>query len=164
MKKTTDRYCRRAIALVAAGLLLAGCSDEPDEPLEPGEAQYVQYCSACHARDGAGRPPTFPPLAGSEWLDLGPEAVSLVVLLGLRGEIEVAGLTYRGYMPTMRHLEDAEIKLILDHIDGQWADWPRVPEIEEIAELRARIADEVLLEGREALERVLDRSRDGATP
>ena len=156
MKKTTDRYCRRAIALVAAGLLLAGCSDEPDEPLEPGEAQYVQYCSACHARDGAGRPPTFPPLAGSEWLDLGPDAVSLIVLLGLRGEIEVAGRTYRGYMPTMRQLDDADIALTLDFIDRQWADWDRVPSAEDIAALRARVADEPLLEGREALERLLD--------
>lgn len=158
MKKKTnmDRYCRRAAALAAAGLLLAGCSDEPDTPLQPGEAQYVQYCSACHARDGAGRPPTFPPLAGSEWLDLGPEAVSLVVLLGLRGEIEVAGRTYRGYMPTMRNLDDAEIALVLDHIDRQWADWESVPSAEDIAALRARVADEPLLEGREALERLLE--------
>jgi len=164
MKKKTDRYCRRAAALVAAGLLLVGCSDEPKEPLQPGEAEYVRYCATCHSADGTGRPPTFPPLAGSEWLDLGPEAVSLIILLGLRGEIEVAGLTYRGYMPTMRQLEDAEIKLILDHIDRQWADWSRVPQVEEIAELRAAVADEVLLEGREALERVLDKSRDEATP
>jgi len=156
MKKTTDRYCRRAIALVAAGLLLAGCSDEPDAPLQPGEAQYVQYCSACHARDGAGRPPTFPPLAGSEWLELGPEAVSLVVLLGLRGEIEVAGRTYRGYMPTMRQLDDADIRFVLEYIDGQWADWESVPSVEEIASLRARVAGEPLLEGREPLERLLE--------
>lgn len=156
MNKTTDRYCRRAIALVAAGLLLAGCSDEPDEPLEPGEAQYVQYCSACHSRDGAGRPPTFPPLAGSEWLDLGPDAVSLIALLGLRGEIEVSGRTYRGYMPTMRQLDDEEIRLILEYIDQQWADWETVPSTEEIASLRSRVADQPLLEGREALERVLE--------
>ncbi|HMB37611.1 MAG TPA: cytochrome c [Wenzhouxiangellaceae bacterium] len=155
-KTTTDRYCRRAVALVAAGLLLVGCSGEPEEPLQPGEAQYAQYCSACHARDGSGRPPTFPPLAGSEWLELGPEAVSLIVLLGLRGEIEVAGRTYRGYMPNMRQLNDTEIKLILDYIDRQWADWARVPATEDIVALRARIADEPLLESREALERLLD--------
>jgi len=156
MKKTTNRYCSRAAALVAAGLLLVGCSDEPTEPLQPGEAEYVRYCSACHSRDGAGRPPTFPPLAGSEWLDLGPEALSLIVLLGLRGEIEVAGRTYRGYMPSMRQLDDAEIALILGHIEQQWADWPQVPTAEEVAELRARVADVPLLEGRDALERVLD--------
>jgi len=155
MKKTKDRYCRRAAALVAAGFLLAGCSDEPAEPLQPGEAEYVRYCSACHARDGSGRPPTFPPLAGSEWLDLGPDAVSLIILLGLRGEIEVAGRTYRGYMPTMRQLDDAEIKQILDHIDRQWADWSQVPRVEDIATLRARTDEEPLLEGREPLERLL---------
>lgn len=166
MNKTTktDRYCRRAVALAAAGLLLVGCSDEPEVPLEPGEAQYVQYCSTCHSRDGSGRPPNFPPLADSEWLALGPEAVSLIAVLGLRGEIEVAGLTYRGYMPTMRHLDDEEIKLILDYIDQQWADWTRVPEAEEIAVLRARVADEPLLEGREELEQLLDRLADEVAP
>jgi len=158
MKKNTntDRYCRRAIALVAAGLFLVGCSDEPKEPLQPGEAEYIRYCSTCHSSDGLGRPPTFPPLAGSEWLELGPEAVSLIALVGLRGEIEVAGRTYRGYMPTMRQLDDSEIKLILDYIDQQWADWESIPATEEIAALRARVADEPVLEGREALERLLD--------
>lgn len=156
MKKMTERYCRRAAMLVAGGLMLAGCSDEPDVPLQPGEAQYVQYCSACHSRDGTGRPPTFPPLAGSEWLEMGPEAVTLIVLLGLRGEIEVAGRTYRGYMPNMRQLDDTEITLVLDHIDRQWADWQSVPSAEEIAALRASVADEALLEGREALERLLE--------
>lgn len=156
MIKKTDRYCRRAVVLIAAGLWLAGCSDEPKVPLEPGEAEYVKYCSTCHARDGAGRPPTFPPLAGSEWLELGPDAVSLIVLLGLRGEIEVAGRTYRGYMPPMRQLDDEEIELILEHIDRQWADWESVPSAEEIAALRTRIAEQDLLESREALERLLD--------
>ena len=164
MKKPTNRYCRRAATLVAAGLLLAGCSDEPKEPLQPGEAQYVQYCSACHARDGSGRPPTFPPLADSEWLALGPEAVSLIVLLGLRGEIEVAGRTYRGYMPNMRQLDDTDIQLILGYIDQQWADWARVPQAEEITELRARVANEPLLESREALESLLARALDEAAP
>lgn len=156
MNKNTDRYCRRAVVLIAAGLWLAGCSDEPKVPLEPGEAEYVKYCSTCHARDGAGRPPTFPPLAGSEWLELGPDAVSLIVLLGLRGEIEVAGRTYRGYMPPMRQLDDEEIGLVLEHIDRQWADWESVPSTEEIAALRTRIAEQDLLESREALERLLD--------
>ncbi|MFO7762589.1 MAG: cytochrome c [Wenzhouxiangellaceae bacterium] len=151
------RYCRRAAAIVAAGLALAGCSDEPDVPLQPGESEYVRYCSTCHGRDGAGRPPTFPPLAGSEWLELGPEAVSLVVLLGLRGEIEVAGTTYRGYMPHMRQVDDEELAALLGFIAGQWAQWDGTPDAGQLAALRERIADEDLLEGRADLERLLER-------
>lgn len=155
MKKTTDRYCRRAASLVAAGLLLVGCSDEPKAPLQPGEAEYVRYCSTCHSRDGSGRPPNFPPLADSEWLEMGPKAVALIVLLGLRGEIEVAGETYNGYMPPMRQLEDSEIGLILEFIDQQWADWETIPQIADIASLREQAASEALLEGRQALDRLL---------
>ncbi|MBS3742797.1 MAG: cytochrome c [Wenzhouxiangellaceae bacterium] len=154
------RYCRRAAATVAAGLallVLAGCSDEPDVPLQPGEAEYVRYCSTCHARDGAGRPPAFPPLAGSEWLGLGPEAVSLVVLLGLRGEIEVAGRTYRGYMPNMRQVNDEELAAVLGFIADRWAQWDGTPDAGRLAALRARIADEELLEGKADLERLLQR-------
>jgi len=154
---TPGPYCRRAAALIAAGLWLTGCSDEPDVPMQPGEAEYVRYCSTCHARDGAGRPPTFPPLAGSEWLELGPEAVSLVVLLGLRGEIEVAGRTYRGYMPNMRQVDDEELAALLGYIRGQWADWSGTPDAGRLAALRELTAGGDLLEGRAGLERMLER-------
>lgn len=160
MKNSTPgRYCRRAAAFVAVGLWLAGCSDEPDVPLQPGEAEYVRYCSACHARDGTGRPPSFPPLAGSEWLTLGPEAVSLVVLLGLRGEIEVAGRTYRGYMPNIRQIDDGELAALLGFIDGQWAQWGDTPDADRLAALRERVAGEDSLEGKSDLERRLERVR-----
>ena len=157
-----SRYCSRVVAIsrvaaiAAAGLWLAGCSDEPDVEMQAGEAEYLQYCATCHTRDGAGRPPTFPPLAGSEWLELGPEAVALVVLLGLRGEIEVAGKTYRGYMPTMRHIDDAELAALLGFIGNQWGQWDRTPDAGQIAALRELVAGEELIEGRAALERLLE--------
>jgi len=154
-----SRYCRRATALIAAGLWLTGCSDQADVETQPGQAEYIRYCSTCHARDGAGRPPTFPPLSGSEWLELGPEAVSLVVLLGLRGEIEVAGRTYRGYMPGMRQVDDAALAALLGYIGSQWADWPDPPGPGGVALLRDLTAGENLLEGRADLERLLQRIR-----
>ena len=56
----------------------------------------------------------------------------------------------------MRQLDDADIALVLDFIDRQWVDWDSVPSAEDVAALRARVADEPLLEGREALERLLE--------
>jgi len=158
MKTSRSRhYCRRAAATIAAGLWLAGCSDEPDVPLAFGEAEYIRYCSTCHGRDGAGRPPSFPPLAGSEWLELGPEAVSVLVLRGLRGEIEVAGRTYRGYMPGMRQMDDHELAALLGFIDSQWAQWEDTPDVERIGALRELMAGKASLEGKADLERVLQR-------
>lgn len=156
MTDTTQAgYCRRAIVLIAAGFLLGGCSDPLNAPRQPGEAEYIRYCSSCHARDGTGRAPNFPPLAGSEWLEMGPEAISLIVLLGLRGEIEVAGRAYRGYMPPMGQLKDMEINQILTYIDQQWAQWERLPESDEIGALRRRTEDAGVLEGRADLEQLL---------
>jgi len=149
------RYCSRAAALLASLWLLAGCSDEPEQPPAPGQAEYRKFCSTCHGLDGAGRPPAFPPLAGSEWLELGPDAAALVVLVGLTGEIEVAGRTYRGYMPPMRQLSDAGIAAALGHVAG-WADWPEAPDPARIAALRASTASLEIFQGRADVEAALE--------
>lgn len=142
--------------LLAAAWLLAGCSETPDEPLAPGQAEYVKYCATCHSRDGSGRPPTFPPLAGSEWLALGPEASALIVLQGLKGEIEVAGRTYNGYMPSMRQVSDAELAAILGFIGERWAGWSAAPDVDRMAELRTLTEGRPMLEGRADLDALLE--------
>src|SRR5690625_799649 len=103
-------YCKRvrtATALVVA-LLLAGCGapDQEEMAASPGQADFNNHCAGCHGRLGQGRPPAFPPLDGSEWLELPPEALTSIILLGLRGDIEVAGKKYVGYMPPMTRLDD----------------------------------------------------------
>lgn len=157
-KKQRKTYCSRAAALLAAAWLATGCSDAPDEPLRAGEAPYRKYCAVCHGNDGTGKAPAFPPLAGSEWLGLGPEAVSLIVLVGLKGEIEVAGRTYRGYMPPMTQVSDDDLAALLGFMnEAGWADWPDgTPGAGRIAELRARFADRGILEGRADLESLLE--------
>lgn len=40
-----------------------------DELMTKGEAVYNQQCATCHQADGAGLPPTFPALAGSEMVN-----------------------------------------------------------------------------------------------
>ncbi len=136
---------------------LTGCGEQPEQPLATGEAEYRKFCSTCHGVDGGGRPPTFPPLAGSEWLDMGPDAVALVVLVGLKGEIEVAGRTYRGYMPPMTQLSDAQIAAVLGYLaEAGWAGWPGSPNAGRIAELRQRAAALEMFVGRADLEAALE--------
>lgn len=134
------RYCKQLISTTPAGLLLilGGCG-EPVDPGEmaPGQEPYLRHCASCHGNSGEGKPPAFPPLAGSEWLDLGPQAMALIVLNGLRGEIEVAGRTYRGFMPPMRHIDDEEIAALIGFIEHAWAG--REPDLDaaDIARLRS---------------------------
>ena len=148
------RYCRLA-ALLFGLLVLTACSEETAE-LAAGQEPYLRYCSTCHGISGEGRPPTFPPLAGSEWLDLGPEATALIVLVGLRGEIEVAGQTYRGYMPPLRHISDQDIAASIGYIDDQWADWPEPLTAARVAALREQLGNRQPIQGLEGLQALLE--------
>ncbi|MCA1778996.1 MAG: cytochrome c [Xanthomonadaceae bacterium] len=133
------------------------CSSEPDAPLLAGEAQYLQYCSSCHGRDGEGRSSSFPPLKGSEWLAAGPDAIVLIITQGLRGPIEVAGKTYRGYMPPMRHVDDREIAAVLEFIGQQWADWPEPVDPARVGQLRQQFDAAGVIEGRAGLDPLLEK-------
>lgn len=119
---------------------LAACSGDSSEPLlelAPGQELYLRHCASCHGNQGQGRPPTFPPLAGSEWMELPSEALALIILLGLRGEIEVAGRTYRGYMPPMQHIRDDQIAELLGFTEREWAGREPGLDADDIAAIRA---------------------------
>ncbi len=140
------------------GLLLVGCGDSPPVgELAPGQEPYLRWCASCHGNTGDGKPPTFPPLAGSEWLEMPDEALAMIVLYGLRGEIEVAGRTYRGYMPPMQHLSDGDIAMIIHYMHAAWTG--RESELQEADVQSLRQAFEGRrppLEGREGVEQALE--------
>lgn len=155
------RYCRRALIPAAALLLLTACKGPPPSTGLAGETEYLRACAICHGSSGEGRAPTFPPLAGSDWLDLGPDATALVVIHGLKGDIEVAGQTYRGYMPPMNQVSDADVAAILGYLGARWAAdrsdrWSDLPDAARIAQLRADGADQIIIDGRADLEARLD--------
>jgi mono/diheme cytochrome c family protein len=138
-------YCNRSphgpwlmLSGVLAVLLLSACGDDrvPAGELAHGQEPYLRWCASCHGNQGQGKPPTFPPLAGSEWLELPDEALALIVLYGLRGEIEVAGRTYNGYMPPMQHLRDGDIADLIDFMLSAWAGRESRLAEAEVAELR----------------------------
>ncbi len=151
---TRFRYCSRTAALIVV-LLLVGCSNDPDA-LAPGQEPYLRYCASCHGNQGEGKAPAFPPLAGSEWLEMGSDAVALIILGGLRGEIQVAGQTYRGYMPPMRHLSDQDITGLMGYIGGEWGDWPTPIAQERVAELRQAVGGRQPIQGLEGLQSLLN--------
>lgn len=149
-----------SISLLAC-FVLVGCG-EPSVPpgeLAFGQEPYLRYCASCHGNQGQGKPPTFPPLVGSRWLSNGPEAMALIVLYGLRGEIDVQGRIYRGYMPPMQHIPDEDIAALLTYMRQSWGDTSDVVTAEEVDRLRGIFAGprpplngyEGLLEALEAL-------------
>lgn len=159
-------YCKRShtatpgvgrlfLALIVLGL--AACSaDEAPLELAEGQEAYLRHCASCHGNQGQGRPPAFPPLAGSEWMELPSEALALIVLYGLRGEIQVAGRSYRGYMPPMQHISDADIAGLLGFTERAWAGREARLAAADIAALRKAFADRrPPLDGKEGLMQAL---------
>lgn len=155
------RYCRRATVVVVALILAAGCTSQTDIELAEGQEPYLRHCASCHGNTGEGKPPAFPPIAGSEWLDLGPDAIGLIVLGGLNGEIRVAGRTYRGYMPPMHHLSSDDISALVGYIGREWADWGDLPDAARIDRLREMIGDSRPIRGLEGLEALIERLPEG---
>ncbi|GAB4167297.1 MAG: hypothetical protein Kow0020_00050 [Wenzhouxiangellaceae bacterium] len=157
MSEYSSGYCRQLIAWFAAGLLLIGCDQAPKPTGLPGESDYRQVCAGCHGADGAGRPPTFPPLAGGSLESLRPEAAVLIVLNGLRGEIEVDGQTYRGYMPPLPQIDDARLARILAYLRARFAPgWDEAAvSVERIAELRRQNGAPRILVGRAGIDQRL---------
>lgn len=111
---------RSAVLLPALALLAASLSaqDKPSpEALERGKAVYMKSCVACHMPTGQGLAPVFPPLDGSEWLQLDNAVLAKIVLRGLQGPIKVKGQDFNGVMaPLADTLKDAEIADVLNYV------------------------------------------------
>ncbi len=90
-----------------------------------GRQKYLATCSGCHGNNGKGAARMGPPLAGSEWV-LGSEVrLSLILLHGIEGPIEVAGKKYDApeilpVMPSHSTMDDRSIAAILTYIRNEW--------------------------------------------
>ena len=85
-----------------------------------GAALYRGKCAMCHGPAGAGRPGTFPPLAGRVGQIAGnPDGkayLAAVLVNGLHGPITVDGQSYKGFMPSFRALSDEDIAAVLTYV------------------------------------------------
>lgn len=108
--------------------------------LKEGARVFSAQCSVCHGHDGTGDGFNYPPLAGSEWMALPPEAISEVVLRGLRGPIEVNGKKWDNYMtPLGPRLTDTQIAAVVTHVLSAFAPENKTEAtIDMVNELRER--------------------------
>ncbi|MCS4434251.1 DUF7133 domain-containing protein [Aquiflexum gelatinilyticum] len=90
-----------------------------------GRQKYLVTCAGCHGSDGAGVNRMGPPLAASEWV-IGDEIrLSLILLHGMEGPLEVSGKKYDApeilpIMPSHSTMDDASIAAILTYIRNEW--------------------------------------------
>ena len=90
-----------------------------------GRQKYLTTCAGCHGSDGMGATRMGPPLANSDWV-LGDETrLSLIILHGMEGPLEVSGKTYDApdilpVMPAHSTMDDRSIAAILTYIRNEW--------------------------------------------
>jgi len=91
--------------------------------MKDGKKVY-NNCIACHQASGTGTPGQFPPLKGSEWVDGGTERLSMIVLSGIMGPLNVAGSTYNQPMPAWGALNDEKLAQVLTYIRREFGELP----------------------------------------
>jgi cbb3-type cytochrome c oxidase subunit III len=135
-----------AIALVAGAIALPnGTASGQGTALKPATATAIRTgaqifsstCAACHQAQGEGTN-TYPPLAGSEWVQGDESRVVRIILHGLIGDVEVQGQVYNGAMPAWGpSLSDAEIAAVATYIRSSWGNKALPITAETVAKARA---------------------------
>lgn len=102
-----------------------------------GEVLYQQHCANCHQTDGSGLGRVYPPLAKSDFLEKGPEAVLCLIKYGVEGEMIVNGITYNKPMPGIPTLTELEIAEIATFILNSWGNTSEMVEVNQVTPILA---------------------------
>ena len=100
-------------------------SEEDRKVFALGRQHYLTTCAGCHGTDGAGMNRFAPPLIGSEWVLGDEKRLSLIVLHGMEGPVDVAGKLYDApeilpVMPAHSTMDDGVLTAILTYIRNEW--------------------------------------------
>jgi len=97
------------------------------DPVVFGKQLFNQSgaCITCHQPTGLGIPGTYPPLAGSEWVNGPDERVIAIVLYGLQGAVHVTGKSFSAaVMPSFGasgfNWNDDKVADVLTYVRQEW--------------------------------------------
>lgn len=123
--------------LLVSLFLFSACGSKPENAGSLGETTYQRVCATCHQPDGLGLPPTFPPLADSEWVTGSKQDLVRIVLHGLRGPIQVNGNSYNNAMAGWGAvLSDEQVAAVLTYVRHTFADSASAFTVAEVAAVR----------------------------
>lgn len=89
--------------------------------LTEGKRIYEARCADCHGKDGRGRQPAYPPLAGNRALTLTPAVNAIRIVLnggfppGTKGNPRPYGMP-----PYSHELDDAQVAAVLSYARASW--------------------------------------------
>jgi mono/diheme cytochrome c family protein len=106
-----------------------------------GKSYFTANCVACHQANAAGIPGTYPPLAGSEYINGGSWRLGMILLKGLQGPVTVEGHQFNGAMPSWeKTLTDKKIAAILTYVRGDFGNHGGEITPDQIADARKEFA------------------------
>lgn len=90
-----------------------------------GRQQFLNVCSGCHGPDGGGIRRFAPPLRESEWVLGDEKRLSLILLHGMEGPVEVNGKAYDApeilpVMPSFSTMDNEDLAAIMTYIRREW--------------------------------------------
>lgn len=100
-------------------------NEEQQQQFALGRQHYLTTCAGCHGGDGEGLNRFAPPLVDSDWVLGDEKRLSLIVLHGMEGPVDVAGKWYDApeilpVMPAHSTMDDGAITAILIYIRNEW--------------------------------------------
>ena len=149
------RVMSAALFTVAVGGCGGGDEEQPPPDTQPvpstqpptttaaasGADLYVR-CATCHMADGNGMPGTYPPLAGSEYVNSANVDVPIgIVVHGLQGPVTVKGVEYNSVMPafgTGVPMSDDEVAAVLTHVRSSWGNTGGPVTAQQVAAYKAK--------------------------
>lgn len=108
-----------------------------------GETEYTNTCGTCHQATGEGMPGAFPPLAGSDIVNMqSPDKMIAIILKGLQGPVTVKGQQFNSAMAAWESmLSDEQIAAITTHERSSWGNSAPAVTPEMVAAVRTKVAD-----------------------
>ena len=101
----------------------------------------MSVCAACHQTTGLGIPNTFPPLAGSDYLNADKNRAIKTVIHGRQGEVIVNGRKFNNSMPSFP-LSNDDIANVLTFVYNSFGNAGLEVSSTEVEAMRAEPMDE----------------------
>ena len=111
------------------------------EKIELGRRLFMSICAACHQTTGLGIPNTFPPLAGSDYLNADKNRAIKTVINGRQGEVIVNSRKFNNSMPSFP-LSDDDIANVLTFVYNSFGNSGLEVSPGEVEALRGQPLDE----------------------
>lgn len=89
-------------------------------PAVLGKKIFSSNCVACHQADGKGQPGSYPPLAGSHYVNGPKERLAAILLRGLQGGLSIHGQSYNGQMSQYATMSNKQLADLLTYIRSDW--------------------------------------------